>query len=149
VQQQTWFIVHGFRDNIGNLVHAIKLNPRDYRTLLITNGILWRRGNELVINNGALQELTERLQPDMSIHIKRARILNRNARNIFLATNEPIYHNPNPNLQLCYNHRIRRNGQQIVGLNNNIIIIRQFCDEGIPKENHHPDEVETGQAEQL
>jgi len=36
VQQQTWFIVDDFRDNLRNLVHAIKLNPRDYRTLLIT-----------------------------------------------------------------------------------------------------------------
>ena len=122
VQHRTWFIVDDFRDNLGNLVHAIKLNPRDNRTLLITSGILRRRGNELFINNGALQELTERLHPDMPIHITRARILNRNARNNFLAINEPIY--CNPNLQLRYNHRIRRNGQQIVGLNDIIIIIR-------------------------
>jgi len=91
VQHRTWFIVDDFRDNLGNLVHAIKLNTRDYRTLLITSGILRRRGNELVISNGALQELTERLQPDMSIYITRARILNRNTRNNFVAINEPIY----------------------------------------------------------
>jgi len=115
--------------------------------LLITSGILRRRGNELFINNGALQELTERLHPDMPIHITRARILNRNARNNFLAINEPIYRNPS--LQLCYNHEIRRNGLQTVGLNDIIIIIHQICNEGISKENHHPDEVEIGQAEQL
>jgi hypothetical protein len=72
VQQQTWFIANDFRDNLQNLVHVIKLNPRYYRTLLITSAILRRRGNELVIDNGVLQELTERLQPDISIHITRA-----------------------------------------------------------------------------
>jgi len=102
VQQWTWFIVNDF-----------KLNLTYYKTLLITSGILRRRGNELVINNGALQESTERLQPDMSIHITRARILNRNVRNNLLAINEPIYRNPD--LQLRYNHKIRRMDSRLSG----------------------------------
>jgi hypothetical protein len=62
---------------------------------LIANGILRRRGNDFVVDNNKILKLQRVLQPDMLIHISRARVLNRNTRNYFLAVDEPIFQNPN------------------------------------------------------
>jgi hypothetical protein len=47
----------------------MRLSSRDYVNLILSSGIFGERGNEYVVNNNLLQELSERLQPAVVIHI--------------------------------------------------------------------------------
>ncbi len=96
--------------DLGNLLLAFRLNAIQYKTLMITGGILRRRDNDCTVNNNLLQELQRQLQPDIPIHVTRCQLQHRSYRNFFLSVGEPIHWMPN--LQLRNKHRIRRNPQQ-------------------------------------
>jgi hypothetical protein len=52
VQQQTWLVIDEFRSDLGNLILAFRINAMQYKAILISSGILRRRGNDyrVIIN---------------------------------------------------------------------------------------------------
>jgi hypothetical protein len=74
--------------------------------MMISSGILRRRGDDYTVNNNLLQEFQRQLQLDIPIKITRCQ-LHHNYHNYFLSVGEPIHQMPN--LQLQNKHRIQRN----------------------------------------
>ena len=100
VQLQTWLVVDDFRSDPGNLMLAFRLNTIQYKTTMISSGILRRRANNYTVNHNLLQELQRQLQPNIPIQITRCQLQNRNYQNYFLAVGEPIHHAKFANPQL-------------------------------------------------
>ncbi len=44
VQPRTWLGVDDYRNDLGNLIQAFRLNAIPYKTMMISSGILRRRG---------------------------------------------------------------------------------------------------------
>jgi hypothetical protein len=107
------FFVDDFRNDLGYLIRAFRLNAIQYKTMMISSGILRRRGNDYRVNNNLLQELQRQLQPDIPIQITRCLLQHRYYHNYFLSVRGPVH--LTPNLQLQNKHCIQRNPQQIVG----------------------------------
>jgi hypothetical protein len=88
VQQQTWLVIDDFRSDLGNLILAFRLNAIQYKAILISSGILRRRGNDYTVKNNSLHELQRQLQPDIQIQITRSKLQHRNYRNYFISVGE-------------------------------------------------------------
>ncbi len=73
----------------------MRLSSRDYVNLMLSSGILRERGNEYVVNDNLLQELSGRLEPAVVIHITRAKLQQNNYRKYFISYQQPIHHTPN------------------------------------------------------
>jgi hypothetical protein len=61
VQPQTWLVVDDFSNDLGNRILAFRLNAIQCKTMIISSGILRRRGNDYTVNNNLLQELQRQL----------------------------------------------------------------------------------------
>jgi hypothetical protein len=46
VQLRPWLVIDDFRSDLGNIMLAFRLNAIQYKTIIISGGILRRRGND-------------------------------------------------------------------------------------------------------
>jgi len=56
VQQQTWLVIDESIRDLGNPILAFRLNAMQYKAILISSGILRRRGNDYTVNINLLHE---------------------------------------------------------------------------------------------
>jgi hypothetical protein len=65
-QPPTWLVVDDFRNDLGHLILVFRLNAIQYKTMMISSGILRRRGNDDTVNSYLPLELQGQLKPDIN-----------------------------------------------------------------------------------
>ena len=111
IQRNMWYAVNVTEDFYPTLNAAIQLNNQHYQNVMIATGVMLKKGEQTIISLRHLEFLKASLQENMTIHITRAAIQNKN--HYFISLDHPTHSTPSK--QLKANPRIifRQGGNQL------------------------------------
>ena len=106
VQQGIWYALITTDDFGCNLQAATNLNTLEYDTLLLSSGIIFKRGGVTMFNKAQLDHLQTALKENIILHITRIQLPRKKNRTFYIAIGQPL---SNPSVQAKINPRVLPN----------------------------------------
>ena len=106
VQQDVWYAVITTDDFRCNLQAATNLTEEEYDTLLLSSGIIFKRGDITMFRKAKLDYLQTALKQNITLHISRIQLPGNNKRTFHIAIGQPL---SNPSVQAKINPRVLPN----------------------------------------
>ena len=90
VQQDIWYALITTDDFGCNLQAATNLTEGEYDTLLISSGIIFKKGNTTMIRKAKRDYLQTALKENITLHITRSQLPGNNKRTFYFAVGYPL-----------------------------------------------------------
>ena len=94
LQQEFWHSVISNDDFACNLQAATNLTEEEYNTLLLSSGILFKRGGVTMFNKSQLDYLQAALKENIILSITRSQLQKKGKHTFFIAVGRPRYTSP-------------------------------------------------------
>jgi len=126
VQQGIWYALITTDDFGCNLQAATNLNALEYDTLLLSSGIIFKRGDITMINKAKLDHLQTALKENIILHITRIKLQREGKRAFYIAVGQPL---SNPSVQAKINPRVLPNRRGNGLDQQRLLLLERLCAE--------------------